>query len=786
MSRLSPPEIERRALALFEHLADQPHNTKLRQRLLKNETEPVVARVRALEASLSRATGALPTLIPGSADCEGALPPPARVGAFRLERRIGRGGMGDVWAGQRDDGLYDQKVAIKLIQRHALARAAAAFDDERRFLARLTHPNIARLIDGGVTEDGLPWLVIEYVEGQHIDDACANRPIAERVNLFIKAVDAVQYAHGQMVAHADLKPSNILVDREGRVRLLDFGIAGLIGAEGGSPTGSGPLTREFASPERLAGGGPSVSDDVFALGKTLSHVLEGSADVELTAIVAKASASEIATRYGSAAALIADLDRWRARLPVTAMPDGWRYKATKFTSRHRGGVVATGLAFLLLSATAIVATSNYLRAERARNNAANRSHDAHGAANYLMFTLMDRLAQQPGSLKLQATVGATAQTYLDRLAAAPDSPPEVRADTAAGLLRLGELMGATSAPSLADFNQARHNVDRAANILMELLATQPHAPVLLAKYGQTRAMQCRLQIYGDHNAGKALDYAQNGIARLAPEPSSPEVEYALWTLRICAGDALVWREQTAAAIQLLSGELTKAYQRQKVAPQFGDEVMIARNLRFLGEAYFYAHRLPESLSAHREALAILDRRRAKYPNDQSDLTNYVSIADDLASTYSNLHQPRKGLVVARKGYEATLRAVEADPSDLGSRRRGLSIARTVAVMEAQTGQSAAAMALMAKVDTAWHDLLRQFPNDAALFRLYLMSLRPHGDIYRLAGDVQRACVFYRVAQTGWSYFDHRWGISASDRAEDVGYIARDILACSGQGTFADE
>ena len=127
-----PPEVERRALALFERLAEQPDNIRLRERLLKNEPDAVLTRLAALEASATRASSAIPTLIPGSADAGEATIPPARVGAFRLTERIGRGGMGDVWAGQRDDGLYEQKVAIKLIQRHALHRAAAAFDDERR------------------------------------------------------------------------------------------------------------------------------------------------------------------------------------------------------------------------------------------------------------------------------------------------------------------------------------------------------------------------------------------------------------------------------------------------------------------------------------------------------------------------------------------------------------------------------------------------------------------------------------------------------------------------------
>jgi len=223
-------EIERDALARIERLVDAT-TERQRARIMAGASDAVLVRVAALEAKLTTGRDALPTLIPGSGEIGDAALPPARVGAFRLTERVGRGGMGEVWAGVRDDGLYDQTVAIKLIQRHALARAAAAFDDERRFLARLEHPNIARLIDGGVTEDGLPWLAIEYVDGLPIDEAAEGLPLAARVSLFLKAADAVQYAHSRMIAHADLKPSNILVGHDGRLKLLDFGISQLIDGE---------------------------------------------------------------------------------------------------------------------------------------------------------------------------------------------------------------------------------------------------------------------------------------------------------------------------------------------------------------------------------------------------------------------------------------------------------------------------------------------------------------------------------------------------------------------------
>ena len=217
------PDVERRALALFEALSERPRS---RARLIKKEGAAVRARLAALEAGAEDAALSLPTHAPGGFD----LDAPDRVGAFKIVRRLASGGMGSVWLGSRDDGLYEQNVAVKFAHGELGADAAERFSEERRFLARLEIPAIARLIDGGVAE-GRPYLVMEYVDGEPLDAFCEGHPLRERLNLFRDAAEAVQYAHSQLVVHADLKASNILVDRAGRVRLLDFGIAKLLGSD---------------------------------------------------------------------------------------------------------------------------------------------------------------------------------------------------------------------------------------------------------------------------------------------------------------------------------------------------------------------------------------------------------------------------------------------------------------------------------------------------------------------------------------------------------------------------
>ena len=214
------------------------------------------------------------------------LTPGTRVGAWQVIRVAGTGGMGTVYEAARADGAFERRAALKVV-RHAgdVALLSERLRGERSILATLDHPNIARLLDGGVTGDGLPYYVMEYVEGTPIDTFCDARALARRPahsSLFRQVCDAVQYAHQRLVVHRDLKPSNILVTDAGEVKLLDFGIAGLLVAspdeaplEVASPPVSGLLTPEYASPEQRRGAAPTVAADIYSLGVVLHELLVG-------------------------------------------------------------------------------------------------------------------------------------------------------------------------------------------------------------------------------------------------------------------------------------------------------------------------------------------------------------------------------------------------------------------------------------------------------------------------------------------------------------------------------
>ncbi|MBK9654200.1 MAG: serine/threonine protein kinase [Rhodanobacteraceae bacterium] len=252
-----------------------------------------------------------------------------RFGPFQVEAEIGRGGMGVVYLAKRVDGAFEQQVALKLLAAGTRSRELAQrFLRERQILARLDHPAIARLIDGGVDATGRLWLAMEYVQGVNLASACQQQALAleARVALLIDVCAAVAYAHSRLIVHRDIKPSNIMIDAQGRPRLLDFGIARLDDDSGLSATLTGvhALTPRYAAPEQLAGERATTAADVFALGIVLRELSEDGAlkrgragrQAELLRVVAKATAADRDERYAGAAALADDLRDWLASRPL--------------------------------------------------------------------------------------------------------------------------------------------------------------------------------------------------------------------------------------------------------------------------------------------------------------------------------------------------------------------------------------------------------------------------------------------------------------------------------------
>lgn len=366
-----------------------------------------------------------------------------RIGAYTLLEPLGEGGMGSVWLAERSDGRFEGRAAVKLLHAGLVQRALAErFRREGAILARLAHPHIARLVDAGLTDEGQPFLVLEHVAGERIDRWCDARRMAlrDRIGLFAQVLQAVQHAHAQLVVHRDLKPANVMVDDAGAVKLLDFGIAKLIDHEGAAEATE--LTRDagrvltplYAAPEQTRGDTVTTATDVYALGLLLYLLLTGQhprvdgqgqhattselplasrvvADTgrriadelqaaaaargttparlahalagDLDNILAKALRPEPGERYATAAAFADDLQRHLDGQTVSARPDSWAYRASRFVGRHKLGVGLSTAALLAIVTAAGVAEHQRREAERERDLATRQRENADAVVMFL-------------------------------------------------------------------------------------------------------------------------------------------------------------------------------------------------------------------------------------------------------------------------------------------------------------------------------------------------------------------------------------------------------------------
>ncbi len=417
-----------------------------------------------------------------------------RIGNFRVIGVLGRGGMGDVYLAERADGQFEQRVALKVIQRGA-AGLLRRFLDERRILASLEHPGIARLVDGGITPDGQPYFAMELVEGEPIDRYCDAHQLSVegRLALFSAVCDAVAYAHQHLVVHRDLKPSNILVTADGQVKLLDFGIAKVLGAiedeTAHTRTGMYVMTPEFAAPEQVRGEAISTTTDVYALGVLLYMLLTGvrpydvrgksPAEIErivtdhepskpsstfadarameraaaragtperlqrqlrgdIDAIVLRALRKEPSRRYDSATALRSDLERYRAKLPVMARPNSAAYRLRKFVRRNRTAVGATFVvAIALVSATAF--SANQMRVAQQQRDAALMEAKRQRALTEVQHVLAGD-SRGPGGrlLTLTERIELAEQLLARRFRTEPWLVAETSAELASRLYEIGD------------------------------------------------------------------------------------------------------------------------------------------------------------------------------------------------------------------------------------------------------------------------------------------------------------------------------------------------------------
>jgi tetratricopeptide (TPR) repeat protein len=716
-----------------------------------------------------------------------------RIGPYRIVREIGRGGMGTVFLAERDDDQFHKRVAIKLVTRGMdTADLLRRFRHERQILAHLDHPYIARLLDGGSTDDGRPYLVMEYVEGTQVTAYCAARRfgIRHRIELFRKVCAAVQSAHQKLVVHRDLKPGNILVDADGSPKLLDFGIAKLLDPAGAPEAtvvamGQQRLTPDYASPEQVRGEAITTATDVYSLGVVLYELLTGvrphrlhsltPAGIEraicideperpstasrqaraaaaaglaplqrsdLDSIVLMAMQKDPGRRYASAAELSDDLHRYLQGQPVIAREDTVVYRAWKFIGRHRAAVAAAALLVAILAAGIAVSTIQARRAER-------RFNEVRRLARAVLFDMHDAIRDLQGATKARAILVTTAIEYLDGLASEAAGDPGIQLELAEAYLRVGQIQGAIDA-SLGQIDEALASYRKAVTIADALAASPPQPGAV-----DTVRMQAREkmgEIYarrrGDIPAALRLYAEAVGIAESVRrrDPSNREHLEHLGTLYV-----VLARDETDSAKAVESARRALAILQQVAAADAGDEPAqqgLSEGYSMLGKALTYANDLRGALAALQEAVRIRERLVEAQPlhaSRQRDLMIAYSKIGDLMGPYPvSLNDPAVAVEYYRKTQAIAERLAAADPDNpRAAFDLGVATMKTGLAMPPEAG--APAIAQLGKAVDVFERLAGADRNDR---RAETMAATAHvalGRRHHRAGDRARALAHFGAA-----------------------------------------
>jgi eukaryotic-like serine/threonine-protein kinase len=755
---LDPARIE----AVFHEAADlEPAEQELYLARACGGDVRLESAVRALlDAGRHAATvwdrGALELEARHSALAARAPQPDEFFGPYRIVRRIAAGGMSLVYEAIRDDTEFHKRVAIKFVQ-HGIDDDAGIehFRSERQILAELEHPYIARLIDGGTTEDGLPYIVMEYVAGVPIDRFTAQRGLSlgERLTLFLDVCDAVQYAHRHLVVHRDVKPANILVTSDGVPKLLDFGIAKMLAGDArAQATTVHALTPEYASPEQVLGRTVGTSSDIYSLGVLLFVLLANrlpyradstrAADLvraiceeeplwqpaglihgDLQSILARALRKEPERRYLSVEQLAADIRRYIAGLPVSARPDTVGYRLRKF-------VVRRALPLAAVCALAIAIAGGTLSTLRQSRRAERRFEEVRSLAHSILFEIYDSISQLTGSVSARRLVVSRAQQYLDSLAREAGDDPGLTRELAESYLRLGDVMGRPYTPNLGDTAGALATYQKALTLLERESARHRDDTALQEELSEAY-MNVAVIFMRQKKAPESMAAATRGIAVIEPLtkrfPHSAvyNEKLAHAYMRLGQGQDIA-ANQTGASISAKQ-QVVATYRKALAVLEAGGphdepfwQVRLSTMYFYvgyplgslgdrLGDVRFYQEALDSALKGD----AINRRLIAAQPDE----VNYIRRLADGLVDIGNLRWKccrdvtgaLHDLEEARNGFQ---KVRDRDPQNLEARRDVANVYKILAIVLEETNRATEAMDANRKALEIYEELGRTDPTSA--------------------------------------------------------------------------
>ena len=716
-----------------------------------------------------------------------------RIGGYCVVDRLGEGGMGEVFRAERADGVFAAEVAIKTT-RAGLGSAGLLrrFMIERQILALLRHPNIVTLLDGGATESGQAYLIMEHVQGVPLTQYCRTRSLSlpDRLAIFRAVADGVQHAHQHGVVHRDLKPANVLVGDDGVPKLLDFGIAKLLDdpSRSGMTTKGvlpGPVTPNYASPEQLRGLPVTTASDIYALGVMLyelvagvrpyetegepldrmldivvhseprrpslarapegalpyaSRVLRGDVD----AIVMKAMHKDPASRYSSAAELAADIARFLAGDPVVARVPSAGYVLRRVAARHKTLIAIVVVGIVAIVGAMAVALWQRQIAGHAQARAEQRFRDVRQLANTLIFKIHDAVTALPGSTPVRRTIVDEAIGYLERLEAESAGDVSLQLELAAAYRQLGSILGDPGRANLGDRAGALRLYERSTLLVTPHATGRAHGDVFAALVDGHSAMATIHVQQGarERAIGLSRESVAYGRRFEASHPGDPRAGptvarayFMLATMLPPAEARSVWEETLARYERLLAANPADVQSQRNVA-------LVGK---YLGTLLENAGEIAAAKAHYARSLELDQKRLLAAPDDPRvrfdaaiSFASNASIAERMDDYETAGRYFQQSLALRRQ-------LAAADPSNMQARHRlGYLLARMAAPVRRQ-GDAAAArqyaresITLLQQVHAATGDRQAGFDLGYAWLQTAFGA--------EAAGDRAAACSAFRQAE----------------------------------------
>lgn len=723
----------------------------------------------------------------------------ARLGHWRIEREIGRGGMGAVYLATRDDGDYRQQAAIKLIKEGMdTAQVLDRFRHERQILANLNHPYIARLIDGGSTELGRPYLVMEYVEGQPIDSWLERRNagLEERCRLFLLVCEAVSHAHRNLVVHRDLKPGNILITPDGMPKLLDFGVAKLL-APDQDPAATAAadmraVTPGYASPEQMLGQPVTTTTDVYSLGAILYELLTGvkacqpgsgspeewrravceteparpsdAAPVrlrrrlagDLDNIAGMAMRKQPERRYASVDGLSADLRHYLAGEPVAARRDSRAYRAGKFARRHALGLGMALLVAASLLAGTTLAVMQARRAEAARRMADERLTQMVALANRSLFDIHSRIERLPGATQVRREIVATTLQFLEELRKTAGNDRGLQQALAAAYLKLGDVQGYPYGPSLGDGAGALKDYRTAAELLAPLRQSRPRdADVLDAWVEVQRRIGLLLATGGKVDEAAACLRSAMPDAALLGRLRPFDAVAASRQANLFDSMAAVLETRGPAATLEWSQRALSAFQTLAVRFPGREDILegLAGAYSRTGTGLTWTGDLQAALTEYRQCAEVRERLVSAHPNDMAGQRDLMLAYGHIAAVLGtplvpNLGDSEGARTYYRKAAALAGRIAAADPLNGTAQYDLAAVTLRLGILDVAPSGLEDSLAALRTAAGELESLIRASPNDSRYKSQLTIAQEYIGRRLFALGRLRESIAAYRQSLAG--------------------------------------